>query len=281
MKIVTSNLYGLLNESMDQAKSILNKLHIPLNDERFQQLKKTLLDDNKIGYIGKFTKWLFQDHESWERVMEVYNMLKTHRSQVPPIHTFDKLENLFDFLQGSSIDVKVNQVVNSIPSQARKLVTPELKKLIELNIQWAKVLSDFYSKKGGKFKNSKDLYNETEGLITNLEGDFNLEATKQKIKKSKHPVEIMLETPEVMIIRPLSYEASCEFGSKSWCISYSKNYWDQYADLFSNQYFIYDFTKPISDKRAKIGVTVNPDASFKAAHFSDDSVCPHEYLKTI
>lgn len=281
MQIVRNNLYGLINENMDQARSILKKNNIHEMDPRFQELKNLLLSENKIGYIGKFTKWLFVDKEPWSKLIEVYELLKTHPTRIPPIDTFKTLEDLFDFLQGSTINTKVNQVINSIPSEARKLASDNLKKLIELNIKYSKEISDFYSKKGGKFKNAKDLYEETHSFIENLSGKFNLESYLEKIKKSPNSVEIMYQSPDILVLRPLDYEASCEFGSKSWCISYSKNYWDSYADIFSNQYFIFDFTKSSGDKRSMIGVTVNPDGSYKAAHFKDDSVCPHDYVKSL
>jgi len=281
MEIVRSNLYGLINEHMDQARAILRRQNIPEQDPKFQELKQMLLDDNRIGYIGKFTKWLFKDREPWDKIVEVYDMLKHHPTRVPPIDTFNKLEDLFDHLQGSGINTKVNQVINAIPSIARKNVTDKLKKLIELNIQYADNLIDFYSKKGGRFKTAADLYKDTEALLENLSGKFNLEAIKDKIKKSKCDVEIMHESPDIFVIRPLDFEASQELGSKSWCISTSLNYWNQYADMFSNQYFIYDFTKPVADKKSMIGVTVSPDGNYKAAHFKDDSVAPHNYIKDI
>jgi hypothetical protein len=281
MLVVRNNLYGLLNENMDQARSALKRVHIPELDPRFQELKQMLLDDNKIGYIGKFTKWLFEDHESWEKITEIYDMLKAHPTKVPPINTFKKLEDLFDFLQGSAIDTKLNQVINAIPSNARKNVSDKLKKLIELNIKYANAIKDFYSKKGGKFNNSQDLYNDTVALIENLSGKFNLETILKKIKDTKSKVEILLALPDILVIRPLDYHASNELGSKSWCISYSQNYWDSYADAFSTQYFIFDFSKSIDDKKSMIGITVNPDGSYKAAHFKDDSVCPTDYAKSL
>jgi hypothetical protein len=271
-------LENTLNENMQQAKSILKKLGVPETDSRFQEIKRMLLDDNRIGYIGKFTKWVFLDRESMSKLIEVYDMVKQHPSPVPPIDTFKKIEDLFDFLQGSGISIKVNQVTGAIPSRARQNVTDKLKKMIELNIKYAPQLRDFYSKKGGKFKTAADLYDSTEALIKNLSGGFNLESMKKKIKETKSNVEIMLDHPDILVIRPMDYEASHALGSQSWCISYSKNYWDSYADVFSNQYFVFDFTKALSDKRSMIGATVNPDSSFKACHYKDDSVCNADYL---
>ncbi len=278
MKLVRENLYESLNENMQQARSILKKLNIHEQDPRFQELKQMLLDDNAIGYIGKFTKWIFNDREPWEKLIEVYDMLKKHPTKVPPIDTFETLESLFDYLQGSGISMKTNQVVNAIPSRARQYANDKLKKLIELNIKYADQIKDFYSKKGGKFKTSVDLYNETAALLDNLSGGFNLDAMKKKISDTKSKVNIVLERPDLLVLQPLDYDTSNKLGSTSWCISYSKNYWDSYADVFSNQYFIYDFSKKTSDKKSMIGVTVNPDGTFKASHFKDDSQAPREYI---
>jgi hypothetical protein len=286
MKIVRENLYETLNENMQQAKSILKKQGIPETDPRWLQLKQMLLADNKVGYIGKFTKWLFKDREPWEKLTEVYDMLKQHPHKVPPIDTFKTIEDLFDFLQGSEISSKTSKAMKDLkkrliyfkmdPKQEEKL-----DKLLELNIKYVDQIRDYYNKKGRKFKNFSDLYDETESLIKNLSGGFNLQSMKKKIKETNSDVEIMLERPDLLVLRPKNYQSSCALGSNSWCISYSKNYWDSYVDVFSNQYFIYDFSKPLSDKRSMIGVTVNPDGSFKAAHFKDDSVCSHDYLEKL
>jgi len=286
MRIVKENLYDVLNENMQQAKAILKKLNIPETDPRFQELKQMLLDDNKVGYVGKFTKWVFKDREPWEKLIEVYDMLKKHPHKVPPIDTFKTIEELFDFLQGSEISSKTGKALRDLKKRLIyfKLSDREEQKLdslLELNVKYVDAIRDFYNKKGRKFRNFGDLLSETESLIKNLSGGFNLEAMKKKIKQTNSKVKIMLERPDILVLAPQDYNTSCALGSQSWCISYSKNYWDSYVDVFSNQYFIFDFTKPLSDKRSMIGVTVNPDGSFKAAHFKDDSVCSHDYLEKL
>ena len=69
--IVRPNLYGALNENMQQAKAILRKAGVPETDKNWQVLKKMLVDDNRVGYIGKFTKWLIQEHY-WRTGPEYY-----------------------------------------------------------------------------------------------------------------------------------------------------------------------------------------------------------------
>lgn len=276
----------ILNESMQQARAVLKKQNIPEQDPKFQELKQMLLDDNKIGYVGKFTKWIFQDREPWEKLIEVYEMVKNHPHKVPPIDTFKRLEDLFDFLQGSAINVKASKAIKAIEKRLiyfklDPIQKEKLEKILELNVNYVDQITDFYNKKGRKFKSFEDLYKETESLIQNLSGGFNLTQMKKKIKDNKCNVEIVLERPDLLVIRPIDYGASKVLGSNNWCISYSKNYWDSYADVFSNQYFIYDFSKQLSDKKSMIGVTVNPDGSFKASHYKDDSVAPKDYIDNL
>lgn len=284
MKIVREYIFEELNENMQQAKVILKKAKLSVDDPRFQQIKQMLLADNTLGYIGKFTKWIIQDRETWDKLVEVYEMLKDHPTKVPAIDTFEKLEDLFDFLQGSSISNKVNKAIKAIEKRLIYFKISDiskLEKLIELNVKYVDQIVDFYNKKGRKFKNYNDLLKETENLINNLAGSFNLETMKKKIRDKKLNVQFAIERPDLLVIIPQDYTASHALGSSSWCISYSKNYWDSYADIFSNQYFIYDFSKPLSDKRSMIGATINPDGSFKASHFKDDSVASKEYLENL
>ncbi len=281
--IITNNYSTkfYIRENMNQARSVLQKQNIPETDERFQKLKSILASDNKMGYIGIFTKWLYKDNETWEALMEVYSMLKKYKGKIPPITQFKTLEDLYDYIQGSNIEMKVNRAIKAIPSNARKHATEDLRKLIELNIQHVEQIINFYSKKGGKFKDSKTLYNETKALIENLEGEFNNETLKNKIEKENINAEIIHDDEDVMIIRPIDFNASEELGSRSWCITTSQSQWDSYVDLAATQYFIYDFTKPISDKRSMIGITIKVDGSIEAAHFKDDSSVPHNYLNKI
>lgn len=253
--------------------------------ENLQKAKKILLDNNKsetypdflklkellsrnLGYLGQFTKWLIVDNTDINELEEIYKELQKINID-RPIESFQKSEDLYDYLQSYDITRKTNQVINAIPSKARTLVTDKLRKLISLNIDIAPLIKDFYSKKGGKFKTSSNLYDDTYGLIENIKGDFNLESIKKKAEGLN--TEIVLESPDLLILAVYDYKASCAIGSKSWCISTSNSYWNNYVNEFTTQYFLFDFTKPISDKSHMIGVTVSPSGNFYAAHYADDS----------
>ena len=280
-----------LFENLQKARKLLADNRIPETDPQFKKLREML--SANPGYIGQFTKWLFgiddaeketevdddgmvrqrarREHRNptpFSELEEIYKALKTIRID-KPIEDFKRAEDLYDYIQSFEINKKTNQVINAIPSKARELVTDKLRDLISLNSDVAPLLKDFYSKKGGKFKTSKDLYNDTYGLIENIRGGFNLETIKKKAQGLN--AEAVLESPEMLILAVYDFPASSKLGSKSWCISNSQSYWNNYVNEFTTQYFIYDFTKPISDNRHMIGVTVSPSGSFHAAHFADDA----------
>jgi len=255
-----------LFENLQKAKKILADRRIPENNPEFLKLKELL--SRNTGYIGQFTKWLFIDRTEFSQLEEIYKELKNINID-KPIDDFDKAEDLYDYIQSYEINKKTNQVINAIPSRTREFVDDKLRNLISLNIDVASSIKDFYSKKGGRFKNAKDLYNDTKGLIENLKGDFNADTIKNKLKGLN--AEVVFESSEVLVIAVYDFKASCALGSKSWCISTLNSYWNTYVNEFTTQYFIYDFTKPVSDKRHMIGVTVSPNGSYHAAHYADDS----------
>jgi len=281
-----------LFENLQKARKLLADNRIPEDNPNFIKLRE-LLSANP-GYLGQFTKWLFGINEPekeiygddngekvklpprrtrieptpFNQLEDIYKELKNIRID-RPIESFEKAEDLYDYIQSFEINRKTNQVINAIPSRTREYADDSLRNLISLNIDVAPSIKDFYSKKGGRFKNSKDLYNDTKGLIQNLKGDFNAQTIKDKVKGLN--AEVVYESPEVVVVAVYDFKASCALGSKSWCIATSQSYWNSYVNEFTTQYFIYDFTKPVSDKRHLIGVTVSPNNTYHAAHFADDS----------
>jgi len=261
-----------LFENLQKAKKYLKDHNIPETDTRFVQLKDIL--KNNLGYLGVFTTWMYKDRENLDNIKDVYDKLKTINNLDRQIDSFEKMEDLYDYLQSFEIDRKVNQVLKSLPSRTRELVNDELKELIRLNPD-DKIISaikDLYSKKGGRYSKDSDstnLVKDTKDFINNLKGDFNNETIKKKLEGLN--VDIVVDTPELLMARIYDYEASKQVGSKHWCISTSESMWNHYVNDFTNQYFVWDFTKDISDKAHMIGTTVSPGGKITSGHWSDDT----------
>jgi len=255
-----------LFENLDKAKKLLDELHIPHTNPKFLELKELL--KNNMGYMGTFTKWYIKDHESFEKIDEIFKMLKTIQID-KPIEEFEKLEDLYDYIQSYEINKKKNQVINALPSRTRELVNSEFRNLISLNSEYAKHLKDWYSKKGGRYKDIKSLISDTTDFIKNLKGGFNLEAILKKAEG--YNVDIVDAKPELLMLRINDYAASKALGSKHWCITTSESMFRSYVTEFTVQYFFYDFTKDISDNKHMIGATISPTGKISNAHWSDDA----------
>lgn len=284
----------MLNENLDKAKKLLDDLDIPQTDKRFVQLRELL--KNNLGYIGAFTKWYIKDGEEWDKIEDTFKALKNNKID-KQIESFEKIEDLFDYIQNFQSNKKVNQIINTLPSYTRENVSPELINLLNLNIEWSEAIKKFYRDKGGRYNRHSQwwklpsefktyqewLVDVTKTLIKNLKGGFNLESIKGKMDKNNlkvkqvdstdkgiYDVEIIIETPDMLMVRVNNFRASQIIGSSHWCISQSQSYWNSYVNEFAQQYFIYDFTKDISDVRHMIGATISPSSKISAAHWSDD-----------
>lgn len=259
-----------LFENVEKAKKVLSELKLNDNNPKFLELKN-LLKKNP-GYLGQFTKWYLKDGESIEKIEEVFRKLKNVGID-KPIDEFNKLEDLYDFIQSYEINRKVNQVINQLPSESRKNANDKLKNLISLNIEYASFIKKFYKDKGGRYKTPETLFNDTKDYIENLKGDFNLPSMLKKIEGEN--VDVIVATPDILMVRVNDYETSCNIGSKHWCISTSESYWKSYVNEATVQFFIWDFTKDRSDKRHMIGATISPGynglGKITSAHWSDDT----------
>jgi len=191
-----------LFENIEKAKKILKEKDISLSDSDFIKLKELL--KNNTGYLGQFTKWMFIDGEKFSKIEEIFNMLLNSTIN-KDINSFDKLEDLYDYIQSYNINKKVNQVINSLPSETRKIVVDyDLKNLISMNIEYADLIKDFYSKKGGKYKYKNTLYDDTKQLIENIKGKFNLETIKEKLTHTSN-TKIVYESEDLLIVKVYDY----------------------------------------------------------------------------
>ena len=254
--------YLLLRENYQKAKKILKEEEIDINDTEFNNIKNLL--GKHTGYLGKFTEWYFKQHTNITYLRNLLNQI-LEVGLDKSIDTFETAESLGDYLTKTMYDRKTKQVLKSLPSRARRLVTDKLIDLIFNFPQYIVNIKDFYSKKGGRYKDSDKLYSDTEILINNLSGGWGVEYIKYK------PEELVYKDSSTLILHIKDYDRSCDLGSQHWCISTDKSMWKDYTEGFNKQYFIYDFSKSQSDKKSMIGVTINTSGLISACYYKDDS----------
>ena len=255
-----------------KSKKVLKSLDTPLDDPNYIELKNML--GKHQGYLGKFTEWLFKDNIPMGQLQSVYNEIQSVGLD-KPIEQFKTPEEVYDYLTEYKISRSVNQILKSLPSRTRRIVNDNLRNLIKLNIQYKESIQDFYSKKGGRYKNINDLYKDTENLINNLSGGWGIDSIKYQED------ELVYKDNHTLILWIKYYDRSCELGSQHWCISTDKSMWDDYTDDFNKQYFIYDFTKKQSDKKSMIGVTIGTNGTISDCHYRDDTPGDKKEVKNL
>jgi len=286
--------YGIF-ENLQKAKKYLKDHKIPETDEKFIKLRELL--KNNLGYMGAFTEWMYKDREPFDKIEDTFRKLKSTPNLDKQVDEFKKLEDLYDYLQEFQLDRKTQQIINTIPSKSRQNVTPKLKELIKSNMELSDLLIGFFRDQGGRYNPDHTrehhlvkptqfasygdwLYNDTAIFIKNVQGDFNNEAIKKKAEG--YNADIVVDTPQLLMIRVLDFKASQQLGSGRWCIVTSESMWNSYVNDFTNQYFIYDFTKEKSDVKHLIGATISPGGKITSAHWADDtSVRDLTYFDTI
>jgi hypothetical protein len=223
-----------------------------------------------LGYLPKFKSWVDQGY-SLENIQSVFNALTTEKID-KNIHEFETPEDVINYVIDKKNTKLTNQCIKCIPSRARKNVTDKLLELIKLNIEHVDDIKSFYSKKGGRYTEPESLYNDTENLIESLSGGWSVDNVFYNIE------ELVYRDESTLILDVNSYERSEILGSKSWCISFDRYHWNQYVSRFNKQYFIFDFSKSIGDKKSMIGVTLDIEGNITHSHYRDDSECPKEEL---
>lgn len=295
MYIVKPNLYGMLHENMQQAKSILKKNNVPQTDENWVKLKDILVSDNKVGLIGQFTDWMINKHDSLEKILREYETLKNYPGSIPPINTFENAEQLHDFLNASKVDSELNKVIKTATSETRRNIDERIKNLIKDNIQHADQIKEFFKDTSpiynrysreytlpAKYKTYSDwLYDVLFNLIKNLAGSYNLDKQLKKIKNAPGNAKIILQRPDLLIIEPLDYKMGCAVGSERMCIARSESHWNSYVSIFNVQYYAYDFTKQFVDKESMVAATINPDGSIREIQFrTNDGTADNAFRNT-
>jgi len=278
MKVVKE--YITLNENLDQARAILKRENIPETNPAFQELKNILEKDNKLGFIGIFTKWMFKDkNSSFEEIKNLYNLIKSITIKLPSAHQFNSAEEMYDNIRSLEINAKVASLIKRIPSRAREVLnTPKLGNLIKAYPDNVDDIRSFFVHYSGGFvdseyKKPEEFIPSLEAYLENLRGRWNLKTALDNIFELGDQVHIRHKSPELLAFVVKSFESSHKLGSQEWCISTTPTYFDSYADIFSSQYFIYDFTRKPRDVRSMIAATINQDGKIKEIAFRNN----HEY----
>lgn len=255
-------------ENVNQAKRYLKENGINIDNDKYMRLKEILRKN--LGYLGPWTEFMFNNNIDPDELDYLYNDYYLKWKNLVKdidINEFSSTEEVIDHITKKKQNKDVKNVIKSLPSKTRNLVNDELEEIIFNNLKWKEQLKKFYSKKGGRYRNIIALIEDTMSFIENLSGPWNSENIASKLNSD----EIVYIDEYTLIAWIQTYERSKVLGSESWCIVTDPEQYKNYTEYFSKQYFIWDFTRNISDKKSLIGVTVKANGDILSVHFKDDS----------
>jgi hypothetical protein len=254
-----------LNENMDQAKSIFKKKF-----EDFEKLKQLL--SKNLGYIGKFTQYLFEENISFEDLKKLATELDTlkKKNQTIDINKF-KYEKLLDEIEIVNNKIKINNFINKLPSLQKSFIKKDnigfdTKNIILKLVDKSNI--DVFLSKISRYKSYDSLLSAMKVFSKDPKNDLDnvkelLQGLESKIIFEKNNI-VVIYVKNWEDIKKLAYDTA-------WCIVSSESMWNTYITKGNKQIIVLNYNLDEYDVKFKIGVTLKPDGSLRASHDILDS----------
>lgn len=209
-------------------------------------------------------------------------LFKNHQLNIIQIDSFESMEDkMHDIIQKHEVMQLCKSMLSSkymplVSEQSLKI----LRTLIDSGLQRADI--NPYLSKIKAFSKQEQLYDVLQKCYDD-HISFDINSILSKIKKQKLNAEIAYvnHKTKILVLKINDYLASNQLGSSSWCISYSKNFFDRYTKMkhpknkvFAIQYFYYDFKLPKTDSLSMVGATLSFDHYIFAADRFDRELTP-------
>lgn len=259
------NLKGYINyvnENMDMAKSIISK-----KMDAFEKLK-TLLSKN-IGYIGKFTDYLYNENIPYTELEELYKSILDLKSKNVSIDISKlKYEKVLDLIQSEKEKLIVNSFISMFPSKQKESARKLLRSNFSLFLKVAsKPNIDAFISKVSRYKTEDDLLDAIK--IFSKDSSDDREKVKETISKLKSTV--VFEDSDILVVYvPIQDDIKVLGSNTSWCIVSSSSLWTNYTKG-RFQFILYDYSTDEYDPKFKIGFTLTDTGNIHAAHDILDS----------
>lgn len=243
----------------------------PTIAKTFKQMK----DIAYVEYFDTFTKILnkYKENEPILKLNE-FALLSTFKEAAANNNSSFTIYEKFDDAMSKIIrDHKTKQYIHAIASKKYDhLYNEETYKLagelFDLKLP-DNSLQDYIGKKLAAFK-TPEQFNEALTVFLESLNSFTMKATLNKAEK--FGIEVISENDNKLILKINNFDESKTMGSSSWCISRDESYFKSYAED-REQYFLIDFSKESTDNSSMIGITLEKNGDFSAAHYKDDDEC--------
>lgn len=257
-------------ENLNKSKAILNsKL------EDYEKLKNFLISHNSIGYMGKFTEFLFNG-VPYNELMSLYNDIIDFKSKNIKVNidSYDKYELLLDDFDKKKIAYKFKSIYNKFPKEQKNLLHDENDGKVSfdnLDDETILTISKLYDidditpfiKKISRYKSLSDLSESIKRFLEGKSQSFDRESVKKMLDDN---LQLFFENDNILIVKTKNWEAIKKVGpDTSWCIVRSKSTFESYTKNRS-QFVVFDYTKDPFEVDFKIGFTVDINNRVIYAH---------------
>lgn len=254
-------------ENIYQAKSILKKKGIDELHPGFIKLRELL--KNNIGYIGWFTKMLYEHNVLLSELKDLYQIILNKpeiiRGLKNSLIDYNDWGKLMDDIIYSKNSIEIKRTINELPFLQKSFV--DLKSdddkslLLKLSQMDDK---ENLIKKISRYKTKEELFNAIDIFTSKRSKGY----TNIKKQVEKSGAKFVYDSPiDNIIICEVEYtQLKILASDSSWCIL-SQTTFNYYNIGFYKQYIIFLTDK--TDNYRKIGVTYG--LKFKTAHKLNDS----------
>lgn len=213
------------------------------------------------------------------KIRNHHNLIKVNKINLLEINNFEKMDDLISKLIRES---SLNKFISSfLSSKYKKLLNENCIELFSqiYDLKLEKNILNQAFKKVARIHDEKNFESFLVDIIKS-NSNFGLSSTLKIIKEQNLNVDVISinHKKNNLILRINDYKSSNILGSSSWCISYSKRWFDNYMKrkcsfgLTPSQYFIFNFDLPQEHRYSKIGVTVSKNTYIFAADRFDRAI---------
>lgn len=263
MKYINS-YHNFIVENLDMAKSIMRK-----KGEDFERIK-TLLGKN-IGYIGKFTEYLYHENIPYSDLEKLYKDLLFIKSKAS---AFDiqgfKYEPLIDKIEQTKNNITIKSLIDQFPSEQKNIIRDRLNSdQYDTDTIKNSILKVCNKENVQAFLSKISRYKDFDSLYSAIK-IFGKDAKNKKelvlrYVDSSPTANVVYDKGNYLIIKIDNIEDVKYLGSDtSWCIL-GEHMWKYYTKG-RHQYILYNYNKEEYDVDFKIGFTLERSGSIHTAH---------------
>ena len=235
------------NKSLSRThKNIIKKgMELGVNDsfllEHYKDFLKYkhLMHNNKINFESFFKEEAYESKEAFEKGIEFFG---------------DKVQNTI--LINKAKKLKNSVMSNKYSHLEYEGINDAFQVLVEENIG-RDIIQKFLTKKLAAIHSPFE-FEESMNEFINDNISWEREHLLSKIKKMNKNIEVVSDEDNKLLLKINSFEESKRLGSKMWCITREKRYFNNYTSDLGFFCFLYDFNKSPQDKHSMQAIIINP-----------------------